>query len=83
MAVLDLSALIKAIPALLYGAFVTLRITVLSIAMGWVIGFVTGLARFGLLYSVRFRVPISSLYEEPLLVQIFIVILVYLLWVSI
>ncbi|HOT05159.1 MAG TPA: hypothetical protein PK171_02775 [Atribacter sp.] len=33
----DLSALIKAIPALLYGASVTLRITVLSIAMGLVI----------------------------------------------
>ena len=63
----DLSALIKAIPALLYGASVTLRITVLSIAMGLVIGFVTGLHGFGLmLYSVRFRVPISSLYEELL-----------------
>lgn len=71
----DLSALVRAIPALLYGASVTLRITVLSIAMGLVIGFVTGLARVW--PNVVFR-TISSLYIElirgtPLLVQIFIV----------
>lgn len=71
----DLSALVRAIPALLYGASVTLRITVLSIAIGLVIGFITGLARVW--PSLVFR-SISSAYIElirgtPLLVQIFIV----------
>lgn len=71
----DLSALVRAIPALLYGASVTLRITVLSIAIGLVIGFITGLARVW--PNLVFR-AISSAYIElirgtPLLVQIFIV----------
>lgn len=71
----DLSALIKAIPSLIYGASVTLRITVLAIAIGLVIGFITGLARVW--PNIFFR-SISSVYIElirgtPLLVQIFIV----------
>jgi len=71
----DLSALIKAFPFLLYGAIVTIRITALSIAIGLIIGFLTGLARVW--PNVIFR-TIAGAYIElirgtPLLVQIFIV----------
>ena len=71
----DQSALIKAIPSLLFGATVTIRITALSIALGLVIGFMTGLARVWPNLVLR---TLSSAYIElirgtPLLVQIFIV----------
>lgn len=59
----------------MYGAIVTIRITALSIAIGLIIGFLTGLARVW--PNVIFR-TIAGAYIElirgtPLLVQIFIV----------
>lgn len=71
----DLSALLKALPSLLVGATVTLRITSLSIALGLCIGIVAGLARVWPNVALR---AISGVYIElirgtPLLVQIFLV----------
>ena len=71
----DFLALYKALPALLAGALVTLRVTALSIAVGLVIGLGAGLAR---VWPNSFLRGISSAYIElirgtPLLVQIFLV----------
>ena len=71
----DLSALMKAIPSLLFGATVTIRITALSIAIGLIIGFLTGLARVwpNLLLRTLSNAYIELIRGTPLLVQIFIV----------
>ncbi|MGC8779000.1 MAG: amino acid ABC transporter permease [Candidatus Caldatribacteriaceae bacterium] len=71
----DISALYRAVPALFWGATVTLRVTVLSIIIGLLIGIVAGLAR---VWPNTFLRAISSAYIElvrgtPLLVQIFLV----------
>ena len=71
----DVAALYKAIPALFWGATVTLRVTVLSIVIGLLIGIVAGLAR---VWPNTFLKAISAAYIElvrgtPLLVQIFLV----------
>ena len=71
----DLSALIKAFPFLLYGATVTIRITALSIALGLIIGFLTGLARVwpNIIFRTIAGAYIELIRGTPLLVQIFIV----------
>jgi glutamine transport system permease protein len=71
----DFSALYKALPSLLVGATVTLRITSLSIALGLGIGIVAGLARVWPNTILR---TVAGAYIElvrgtPLLVQIFLV----------
>lgn len=71
----DLSALYRALPSLLVGATVTLRITSLSIALGLCIGIVAGLCR---VWPNAFLRALSGAYIEvirgtPLLVQIFLV----------
>jgi polar amino acid transport system permease protein len=71
----DVAALYKAIPALFWGATVTLRVTVLSIVIGLLIGIVAGLAR---VWPNTFLRTVASAYIElvrgtPLLVQIFLV----------
>jgi len=71
----DFLALYKALPALLVGALVTLRVTALSIAVGLIIGLGAGLAR---VWPNSFLRNVSSAYIElirgtPLLVQIFLV----------
>ena len=71
----DFLALYKALPALLAGALVTLRVTALSIAVGLIIGLGAGLAR---VWPNSFLRNVSSAYIElirgtPLLVQIFLV----------
>ncbi|WP_026137286.1 ABC transporter permease subunit [Candidatus Caldatribacterium saccharofermentans] len=71
----DFSALYKALPSLLVGATVTLRITSLSIALGLGIGIVAGLARVWPNVALR---AVAGAYIElvrgtPLLVQIFLV----------
>jgi len=71
----DIAALYKAIPALFWGATVTLRVTVLSIVIGLLIGIVAGLAR---VWPNTFLRTVASAYIElvrgtPLLVQIFLV----------
>ncbi|MEN3183858.1 MAG: amino acid ABC transporter permease [Atribacterota bacterium] len=71
----DLSALYRALPSLLVGATVTLRITSLSIALGLCIGIVAGLCRVWPNALLR---ALSGAYIEvirgtPLLVQIFLV----------
>ena len=71
----DIAALYKAIPALFWGATVTLRVTVLSIVIGLLIGIVAGLAR---VWPNTFLRTVSAAYIElvrgtPLLVQIFLV----------
>ncbi|MEN3202369.1 MAG: amino acid ABC transporter permease [Atribacterota bacterium] len=71
----DFSALYRALPSLLMGATVTLRITSLSIALGLCIGIVAGLCRVWPSSVLR---ALSGVYIEiirgtPLLVQIFLV----------
>ncbi|MBC7217239.1 MAG: amino acid ABC transporter permease [Candidatus Caldatribacterium sp.] len=71
----DFSALYRALPSLLVGATVTLRITSLSIALGLCIGIVAGLCRVWPNSVLR---AVSGAYIEiirgtPLLVQIFLV----------
>ncbi len=71
----DPYALYKALPSLLVGATVTLRITSLSIALGLCIGIVAGLAR---VWPNKVLQVLSGTYIEvirgtPLLVQIFLV----------
>ncbi|MGQ9623670.1 MAG: amino acid ABC transporter permease [Candidatus Caldatribacteriaceae bacterium] len=71
----DLHALYKALPPLLVGATVTLKITSLSIALGLCIGIIAGLAR---VWPNRVLQALSGAYIEiirgtPLLVQIFLV----------
>lgn len=71
----DFSALYKALPSLLVGATVTLRITSLSIALGLGIGIIAGLARVWPNAALR---AVAGAYIElvrgtPLLVQIFLV----------
>lgn len=71
----DFSALYRALPSLLVGATVTLRITSLSIALGLCIGIVAGLCRVWPNSVLR---ALSGVYIEiirgtPLLVQIFLV----------
>lgn len=71
----DFSALYRALPSLLVGATVTLRITSLSIALGLCIGIVAGLCRVWPNPVLR---AVSGAYIEiirgtPLLVQIFLV----------
>jgi len=71
----DFSALYKALPSLLVGATVTLRITSLSIVLGLGIGIIAGLARVWPNAALR---AVAGAYIElvrgtPLLVQIFLV----------
>lgn len=71
----DISALYTAVPALFWGATVTLKVTVLSIVIGLIIGVVAGLAR---VWPNTFLRTVSNVYIElirgtPLLVQIFLV----------
>ncbi len=71
----DFLALYRAIPALVFGASMTLRVTVLSIILGLLIGLVAGLAK---VWPNRILRIIASAYIElvrgtPLLVQIFLV----------
>jgi polar amino acid transport system permease protein len=71
----DLHALYKALPSLLVGATITLKITSLSIALGLCIGIIAGLAR---VWPNRVLQILSGAYIEiirgtPLLVQIFLV----------
>lgn len=71
----DLSALYRALPSLLVGATVTLRITSLSIALGLCIGIVAGLCRVwpNSLLRTLSGVYIEVIRGTPLLVQIFLV----------
>jgi glutamine transport system permease protein len=71
----DFSALYKALPSLLVGATVTLRITSLSIALGLGIGIVAGLARVwpNTILRTAAGAYIELVRGTPLLVQIFLV----------
>lgn len=62
-------------PVLLMGAVLTLEITVLSVALGCILGLIAGLARLSTksIYSYLARCYIDFFRGTPLLVQIFII----------
>jgi len=70
----DMNLVVNSFPLLLIGAGVTIQITVLSTAIGFVIGLIVGVARISNLRVLRM---LSEVYVEffrgtPLLVQIFL-----------
>ena len=72
---MDFALIEKALPLLLLGAAVTLEITALSVAVGFVIGLFVGVARISQIKPLR---VIAAVYADcirgtPLLVQIFLI----------
>jgi len=70
----DMNLVVNSFPLLLIGAGVTIQITVLSTAIGFVIGLIVGVARIS---SLRVLRMLAEVYVEffrgtPLLVQIFL-----------
>ncbi len=70
----DVSLVIKAMPLLIEGALVTVKITALSVAFGIIIGLFAGIARISSFWPVR---ALAAIYVDfirgtPLLVQIFL-----------
>lgn len=71
----DFGLIEKAFPLLLLGAAVTIEITVVSVAVGFIIGLVVGVARISQIKILRI---IAAIYADcirgtPLLVQIFLI----------
>lgn len=71
----DFSLIEKAFPLLLLGAAVTIEITVVSVAVGFLIGLVVGVARIS---QIRIFRILAAIYADcirgtPLLVQIFLI----------
>ncbi len=71
----DFGLIEKAFPLLLLGAAVTIEITVVSVAVGFLIGLVVGVARISQIKILRI---IAAIYADcirgtPLLVQIFLI----------
>ncbi|MBQ1510946.1 MAG: amino acid ABC transporter permease [Selenomonadaceae bacterium] len=71
----NLDLVINSLPLLLLGAGVTVKITVLSVAVGVVIGLFVGIARISSFRPIRFlaAVYVDFFRGTPLLVQIFLI----------
>ena len=71
---LDMNLIVNSFPLLLVGAGVTIQITVLSTAIGFVIGLIVGVARISNLRLLRMlaEVYVEFFRGTPLLVQIFL-----------
>jgi len=70
----DFSLVVNALPLLLEGAFVTIKITALSVMFGIVIGLFAGIARISSFWPVRAlaAVYVDFIRGTPLLVQIYL-----------
>lgn len=70
----DFSLVVNALPLLLEGAFVTIKITALSVMFGIVIGLFAGIARISSFWLVRAlaAVYVDFIRGTPLLVQIYL-----------
>lgn len=70
----DMNLVVNSFPLLLIGAGVTIQITVLSTAIGFVIGLIVGVARISHLRPLRLlaEVYVEFFRGTPLLVQIFL-----------
>jgi glutamine transport system permease protein len=70
----DFSLVVNALPLLLEGAFVTLKITALSVMFGIIIGLFAGIARISSFWPVRAlaAVYVDFIRGTPLLVQIYL-----------
>ena len=70
----DMNLIVNSFPLLLIGAGVTIQITVLSTAIGFVIGLIVGVARISNLRVLRMlaEVYVEFFRGTPLLVQIFL-----------
>ena len=70
----DMNLVVNSFPLLLIGAGVTIQITVLSMAIGFVIGLIVGVARISNLRLLRMlaEVYVEFFRGTPLLVQIFL-----------
>ena len=70
----DMNLVVNSFPLLLIGAGVTIQITVLSTAIGFVIGLIVGVARISHLRPLRMlaEVYVEFFRGTPLLVQIFL-----------
>lgn len=70
----DMNLVVNSFPLLLVGAGVTIQITVLSTAIGFVIGLIVGVARISHLRPLRLlaEVYVEFFRGTPLLVQIFL-----------
>jgi len=71
----DFNLIIDSFPLLLTGAGVTLKITILSVGLGLLIGMFVGIARLAKIWPVRFfaTIYVDFIRGTPLLVQIFII----------
>lgn len=71
----DFALIEKAFPLLLLGAAVTIEITVVSVAVGFLIGLVVGVARISQIKILRILAAIYAdcIRGTPLLVQIFLI----------
>lgn len=72
---MDLGLVEKAFPLLLMGAAVTIEITVVSVAVGFLIGLVVGVARISQIKLLRIAAAVYAdcIRGTPLLVQIFLI----------
>ncbi len=70
----DFSLVVNALPLLLEGAFVTIKITALSVMFGIIIGLFAGIARISSFWPVRAlaAVYVDFIRGTPLLVQIYL-----------
>lgn len=71
----DLNLIFDSFPLLLTGAGVTLKITILSVGLGLLIGMFVGIARLAKIWPIRFlaAVYVDFIRGTPLLVQIFLI----------
>lgn len=71
----DFDLIIRSFPLLLTGALVTIKITVISVGLGLLIGMIVGIGRLSKIWPIRFlaTVYVDFLRGTPLLVQIFII----------
>ncbi|PKL78922.1 MAG: nickel transporter [Ignavibacteriae bacterium HGW-Ignavibacteriae-4] len=71
----DFNLITNSFPLLLTGASVTLKITLISVSLGLMIGMFVGIARLAKFWPVRFfaAVYVDFIRGTPLLVQIFII----------
>ena len=72
---LNFELIVRSFPLLLTGAVVTIKITVLSVGLGLLIGMVAGIGRLARFWPVRIlaKVYVEFFRGTPLLVQIFLI----------
>lgn len=71
----SIRVIVEALPNLLQGAIVTLKLTIISISLGLICGSLIGIARLSPLFYLRFiaRAYVDFFRGTPLLVQIFMI----------